>query len=300
MRPAALLGLALVIVVVVSLTLGDYHVSLLRIVQILWQPESDPVARRIVMDVRLPRVTLALIVGAALGLAGVLTQSILRNPLAEPGLLGMNSGAALVVTGLVVLLPQAHQIVHAVGAFTGAMLAAAIVYGFSIVIQASMARLVLVGVGIGAMTGGLAAGISLWADSETAQRLMVWLTGSVYDSTWPKIVAIAPWLALPASLAWLLSRDLDVLVTGDDIARGLGLRLEATTAVALILSALLSAICVTLAGPIAFVGLIAPHIARRLGARNHFARMPMAALVGALIVSSADLCCHPCSCRWDW
>jgi iron complex transport system permease protein len=277
------------VVTLLSLLLGDYRLAPQDILSLVFSPGSNPVVRQIVVDVRLPRLVLGMLVGFALGVSGVLAQSVLRNPLGEPGLLGVNSGAALAVTVLVVLAPHAGAGIHALGAFAGAMLVAAAIYAFSSTMRMSVTRLVLVGVGFGTLMGGLSTGVSLLADIETAQRLMTWLAGSVYDSTWTRIALIGPWLAPPAVLAWLMSRDLDILTIGEDVARGLGLHLLLTTAVALSLCAFLSAVSVTLAGPIAFVGLIAPHLARRLGARNHAAQLPLAGLFGALIVASADL-----------
>lgn len=289
MRSALVVISALIAVALVSLAHGDYQLALDDVVLAVLQPEANAIAHRIVVDVRLPRVVLTMVVGAVLGVAGVLTQSVLRNPLGEPGLLGVNSGAALVVTALAVLVPQADQFAHTIGAFSGALIVAAVVHALSTIMGTSMARLILVGIGISALTGGLATGISLLGDVETAQRLMAWLAGSVYDSNWTRIANIGPWLVLPALLALSLSRDLDVLIIGDDVARGLGLSVPRTVALALLSCALLSAISVTLAGPIAFVGLVAPDIARRMGARAHAIQMPMAGIVGALVVASADL-----------
>lgn len=289
MRLILPIGLAVIMVTLLSLLLGDYRLAPDDILALILHPDSNPVVRQIVVDVRMSRLVLGMLVGFALGISGVLAQSVLRNPLGEPGLLGINSGAALVVTILVVMAPHLGAGAHAIGAFAGAMLFAAAIYAFSAVMRASMTRLVLVGVGFGTLADGLSTGVSLLADIETAQRLMTWLAGSVYDSTWARIAAIGPWLAPPALMAWLISRDLDVLTIGEDVARGLGLRLLVTTGLALALCALLSAISVTLAGPIAFVGLIAPHVARRLGARNHAVLLPLAGLMGALIVASADL-----------
>lgn len=282
--------LVLSAVAAMALMHGEYAVPVLDVLAVLAGYSRDPVALQIVLGVRLPRVALGIVVGVALGMAGVVAQSVLRNPLGEPGLLGVNSGAALLVTVLVVLLPfGGSPDILALGAFAGALSIAAAIYGLSTLMDHSPTRLVLVGVGLGALAGGLATGVSLMGDVETAQRLMTWLAGSLYDSNWPKIASASQWLVLPALGSLLLSRDLDVLVLGEETAMGLGLSVPATRAIALALCALLAAISVTAAGPIAFVGLIAPHAARRLGARHHRALLPISGLVGALIVVSADL-----------
>lgn len=287
---AVLAILALIVIGALALVHGEYAISLDEVLAVLAGYSDDPVALQIVLSVRLPRLVLGVLVGAALGMAGVLAQSVLRNPLGEPGLLGVNSGAALVVTLLVVLLPSGvGPDILAIGAFVGAMSITIAIYGMSSLMDGSPIRLVLVGVGFGALAGALATGVSLLADVETAQRLMVWLAGSVYDSNWSKVASAAQWLVLPALGSLLLSRDLDILVLGDETARGLGLSVQVIRAIALALCALLAAISVTAAGPIAFVGLLAPHAARRLGAPHHATLLPISALIGALIVVSADL-----------
>lgn len=291
MKALLVMVLLLVAVSLASLAIGDQAIAPAGVVAAILTPADAPPADvLIITSVRLPRLLLGLLVGFALGLSGVLAQAVLRNPLAEPGLLGINAGAALSATVVLMLVRAPSPYLLPVSAFAGAIGVAALTWLFwRFAARSSPVRLVLIGIGISAFCGVLATAISISGTAADAQRTMNWLVGSVYDSGWRKVTATAQWLVLPVIASLLLARELDFLQLGDEIARGIGQHVARIQAIALALCALVAAVAVAAAGPIAFVGLCAPHIARRLIGRGHALLLPSAGLCGALIVVAADL-----------
>lgn len=281
---AAALGLA-------SLAIGDQAISPDRVLAAILHPQHAPPADALIVGgVRLPRLLLALLVGTALGVSGALAQAVLRNPLADPGLLGINSGAALSATVVLMLAETPSPYLLPISAFLGAVAVAIATWVFwRVAARGSPVRLVLIGIGISALCGGLAAAIATSGSVADAQRTMSWLVGSVYDSGWRKVAATAQWLLMPLIASLLLARELDFLQLGNELARGIGQPVTRIEALALALCALIAAIAVAAAGPIAFVGLCAPHIARQLVGRGHLLLIPAAGLCGALLVAAADL-----------
>ncbi|MBB2896027.1 iron chelate uptake ABC transporter family permease subunit [Pseudomonas sp. AS2.8] len=244
----------------------------------------------IVTQLRLPRALLAALVGSALALSGLLLQGQVRNPLASPDLLGITSGASAgAVFYLAVLAGSLGPHGLPLAAMLGAGLAALLVYGLAWNHGASPLRLVLVGVGVSAMLAAATTFLLVFSPLTTTLSAYVWLTGSVYGASWPEVRALGRWwLALLLPLA-ALARHAVLAQLDDDLARGLGVRLQRQRAVLLALAVALAGVAIAWGGAIAFVGLIAPHIARRLLPAGFAAQALMAALVGALLVMLADL-----------
>jgi len=244
----------------------------------------------IVTQLRLPRALLAALVGSALAVSGLLLQGQVRNPLASPDLPGITSGASAgAVFYLAVLAGSLGPHGLPLAAMFGAGLAALLVYGLAWNHGASPLRLVLVGVGVSAMLAAATTFLLVFSPLTTTLSAYVWLTGSVYGASWPEVRALGLWwLALLLPLA-ALARHAVLAQLDDDLARGLGVRLQRQRAALLALAVALAGVAIAWGGAIAFVGLIAPHIARRLLPAGFAAQALMAALAGALLVMLADL-----------
>lgn len=270
--------------------IGDQPLAPVDVLRALFTPwDANTGTSMIVRDLRLPRALLAVLVGAALAVAGVISQSVMRNPLAEPGLLGINAGAAL--AALIVLVHWQTVPVSALpwAAFGGALIMAGAIYALSWRGGAATSRLILIGIGLSALAGAAASFISAFGEVQAVQRAMVWLAGSLHDSRWIRVEIIAWWLAFPLPVIWWFARDLDLLAFGDATARGLGQRVDLTRAGMILGCTVISGAAVAAAGLIGFIGLIAPHLARRLVGPHHVHILPVAGLIGAALVLGADI-----------
>lgn len=289
MRFAALSAL-LALACMLALGAGDQVIPLAEIKRVLiGDPEASPVSRTILLTLRLPRVALAAAVGASLAVAGVAAQAILRNPLAEPGLLGINAGAALAAMVVIVQVAALPESVLPAFTFAGALVMAGAFQALAWSSGTSSLRLILVGVGLGALAGAGASFIANFGPAAEVQRAMVWGAGSLQDARWVKLMWTAQWGAPAALGLWLLARELDLIILGDGVASGVGQRVHLVRGLAILAIAMLAGAAVAASGPIAFVGLAAPHIARHLGGKAHRGLIPMAALCGAILLVLADL-----------
>lgn len=282
----ALLALAMVL----SVSYGEYHIAPLDVLRAVFGAEtSDPNHLLVVRSFRLPRILLALLIGAALAASGAIIQGVSRNDLADPGLLGINSGAGVLVVAYLTFAAAPNSAYLPWLALLGALGAAAVIYTMAWKGGSSSMRLILIGVGLAAFCGALISYFLTRMTLSNAQDALVWLTGSVYGSSWPEVRLVLLWLAALLLLAFLLTRQLNVLNLGDDLAAGLGARVELYRLALIALSAGLAAITVTVAGVIALVGFVSPHIARRLVGPSHEGLLLCSVLVGALLLVVADL-----------
>ncbi len=240
----------------------------------------------VVWDIRLPRVLMALLCGAMLGMAGAAMQSITRNGLADPGLIGVKEGASVVVLTLVLCFPAIGLVWRPLAGMAGGLLAAGLVMGLAR--DVSRPRFVLLGIGV---SWTFAAGIGVFmttADVRDVQTAMMWLAGSLHAATWP-LLAVALCWAVPASLILMFTaRAADVALLGNQAATGLGVRLSHLSWLRVIAPVLLTAASVSCVGSIGFVGLIAPHMARFLLRGGQRALLWGSALLGGLLVLLAD------------
>lgn len=273
-----------------ALLIGEHSLSAMDIIQVLTGGQNvTPEANMVINNVRLPRALLGLLVGMALALAGVIAQSVLRNPLAEPSLIGINSGAALAALILIVHMENVPLNLLPWFSFAGALVMTIAIYVLSWREGLSSMRLILVGIGLNALAGAGASFLSAFGDIPSVQRAMVWLAGSVYDSNWTKVQILAAWLIAPSLLVLVLSRELDLLAFSETAAKSLGQRVNLARTILIIICALISGAAVSAAGLIAFVGLIAPHLGRILVGQSHIRLLPTSALIGAILVMSSDL-----------
>lgn len=274
-------------VTVAAVLLGDSKLLLGDVVN--WAQGNAGRTVGFVLDTRVPRVLAALLAGAALALAGTMVQAVTRNPLAEPGILGVSGGAALGAVLLLTTVPLAGSWSIAGAAFAGAAVSSVLVFGLAARGGFRQNRLVLVGFGVATGSAALISLLIVLTDPFNATKALTWLSGSTYGRAFPDTVPLALVLAAGAAVAALRHRELDLVSLDDDTPRLLGLDLSRGRLGFLTLSVLLSATAVAAAGTIAFVGLVAPHAARALVGRRHARVVPVALLLGAVLVCTADL-----------
>ncbi len=290
--PAVLVvGLGLMLAaMVINIGVGEYPIAPLDVVRtVVGLPTGEADHAFIVNVLRLPRMLVAGGVGLALGLAGAIMQGLTRNPLADPGLLGISAGAGLAAVTLIVAVKAVEPGVVPLAAFGGGAAVAALIYLLAWRGGDSPIRLILIGIGLSAVCGALTSLMITFGDVYDVQRALIWLTGSVYGRSWKELWALAPWLAVFAPLALALARDLNTLNLGEDVARGLGNAVGRQRGLLLLTAVALAGASVAAAGTVGFVGLIAPHVARRLVGSDHSGLLPTSGVLGALLVVVADL-----------
>jgi len=251
---------------------------------------DNPALALVMREIRLPRALLGLGIGAALGLAGAALQGYLRNPLAEPGLLGVSAAAALgavlaFYTGLAALLPLALPLMALGGAFAATLL----VVGLAGVAGGAL-TLILAGVAVSSLAGALTSLVlNLSPNPFAASEIMFWLLGSLADRSWMHVALAGPFILAGMGLLLLLARDLEALTLGEDAARSLGIPLGRTRALALGGTAAAVGAGVAVAGAIGFVGLVVPHLLRPVVGHSPSRLLPAAALGGASFLLAADV-----------
>ncbi|WP_020667599.1 FecCD family ABC transporter permease [Amycolatopsis nigrescens] len=280
------LALAIAVVFVLSLMLGDYPIPVPRVLLAL-AGEGTRLDLFFVTGVRLPRALLAITIGAALALAGAIFQRLSRNPLGSPDIVGFNDGAA---TGaLLVTLALGGAVVSApLGAMAGGMVAAVLVYVLAFQRGVHGLRLVLVGIGVSAMLASVRSYLLTRSDLTAAQGAMTWLVGSLNGLGWEQARPVLGGVLGAVLLLLPLSRRLGLLEMGDDLVGALGVPVQRTQIMLLLLAVTLTAFAVAYSGPIHFIALAAPQLARRLS-RTAGSALLSTALMGALLLATADL-----------
>jgi iron complex transport system permease protein len=276
----------LVAATVAALLLGD---RLLLTGDVLnWAADRAGKQVSFVLDQRVPRVLAAILAGAALGLAGTVVQAVCRNPLAEPGLLGVTAGAGLGAVGVVLLVPGVGIMGMSLAAVVGALGTFAIVYRLAYRGGLSSDRLVLIGIGMSTGATALTTLVIVVVAPWNLNVALTWLSGSTYGRTFDHLVPVVLALLVVVPVAVLHRREMDVLALDEDTPRVLGLRLDRTRLLLLGASACLTAAAVCAVGVVGFVGLVAPHAARALVGSRNGRVIPVAMLLGAVLVSVAD------------
>ncbi|TCC40896.1 FecCD family ABC transporter permease [Kribbella speibonae] len=270
----------------VSLSLGDFKIPVIDVVKTLFGG-GDRATEFIVNRLRLPRALTGLLVGTALGLSGAIFQSIARNPLASPDIIGVTYGASAFAVFAIVTLGLTGVAVSAF-AIVGAVLTAFIMYVLAWRHGVSSYRLILIGIGIGAIATSITSYLLTKARVEIAQQALIWLTGSLNGRDWSNVRSLAITFAVLLPVMVFLIRQLRILQLGDETAYGLGLRVEVARLGLIVVAVLLAAVATAAAGPIGFVAFVAPPIARRL-TRSPGPAMITSGLLGALVVGLSDL-----------
>lgn len=282
----ATVGALALAVFVWSLSVGDFPIPVSDVAaSLLGRGTAD--SDFIVRTLRLPRGLTGLLVGAAFGLAGAIFQRVIRNPLASPDIIGINAGAAASAT-LVIVIGNGSGNEVTVGALAGAVMTSFAIYLLAYRRGVTGYRLVLVGIGITSMLGSVTSYLLTRAEIFDAQRATVWLTGSLNGRGWEHVRPIATALAVLIPVAIGMARHLRLLELGDETAAGLGGQVERIRGALLLVGVALAALATASAGPVAFVALAAPQVARRLTGGRTLALLPSAAC-GALLLVSADL-----------
>lgn len=279
--------IALIVVVSgITLSTGDYHIPLPDVVRTLFGG-GTAAEYFIVETLRLPRLLTGLLVGAALGIGGALFQSLSRNPLGSPDIVGFDTGAA---TGALIVILTLHGTMFqtAVGSVFGGVATALLVYLLAIKKGVNGYRLILIGIGVAAMLESVNDYLLTRANVTDAQQAAVWLTGSLNGRGWPQVDTVGIVLAVLLPAAIWLGRDLRMLELGDDTARALGIDAERTRLGAVVVGVGLSAVATACAGPIGFIALAGPQVARRL-TRVPGPNVVAAALASALLLVVSDL-----------
>lgn len=285
-----LLALLLVVVLVLSIIVGARPIALGDIWNALTAFDATQTNHKIILDLRLPRTLVGLLVGAALGLSGAILQGATRNPLADPGILGINAGATLcVVVGISVFgITQLSGYVWL--AFLGAGAAMLVVYLVASLGRegATPVKLALAGAAVTAALTSVTSAI-LITNVETLDQIRFWQVGALTGRTTDILLQVTPFILAGIVLALLTSRILDGLALGDDVARGLGLKVQRSRALVGLAAVILAGAATAAAGPIAFVGLTVPHLARAFTGPNYRWILPYSMLLAPILLLGADI-----------
>jgi iron complex transport system permease protein len=243
----------------------------------------------IIRTLRVPRALIAALVGASLAVAGAIIQGLTRNPLSDPGILGIEAGAALAVVGSVFVLGASSLTTYALFAFVGAAVAAVVVYGLG-TLGGGMTpmKLVVAGAALASLLSSLTTAVLIF-NQRTLEEIRFWLAGSVAGRDLELLVQVLPYLTVGLLLAFALGRQITALTLGEDVATGLGQRTTWVRFLSIVTVVLLAGGAVAVAGPIGFVGLVIPHVARFFVGVDYRWILPYSALLGAVLLVSADI-----------
>ncbi|MDN5749836.1 MAG: iron ABC transporter permease [Pseudonocardia sp.] len=285
----ALAALALAGAVLLSLLVGNQPISPAQLVAGLTDFTGTD-ADRIVVYLRLPRTVAGVLAGAALGLAGAVTQGLTRNPLGDPGILGINAGASLAAVLALTVFGAVSLTGYVWFAFVGAAVAAGGVYAIGSAGRggATPVKLALAGAALAALFLSLTSSIA-FLNTDTFERFRFWLIGSLTRADLGSVTQAVPFVVVGAALALALGRALNAVHLGDETARSLGVRIRWVRALGVVTVVLLAGTATAVAGPIVFVGLVAPHVARIVAGADHRWLLPWAAVLGSTIMLLADV-----------
>lgn len=279
----------------VSLNLGSLSIEPIDVVKTLigQGSKSQEIA---IFKLRLPRIVIAILVGTALAISGSILQAVTKNDLADSGILGINSGAALfVVIYIYIMNGNVYDGISNMTIFTmpivalmGAVFGAFLIYILAWKNGINSSRLLLIGIGINVAFTSILTIFQLKFTTQEFNRVMAWTSGSIWGSNWKYVMAVLPFIVIFMLLTMYKSRYLDALNLGDEVATGLGIEVEKERRTLIVYSVILAGVATSVAGSIGFLGLVAPHIARKLVGPKHKKLIPVAALVGTLVLLVSD------------
>lgn len=269
---------------VLSIRYGTYTLSFDEISQAFHPDDKNYFT---LMEYRLPRALLAIIIGGALAISGVLVQSVVRNPLASPDILGINNAAGLVAVTVLIFLPNLAFYWLPIFAFIGGVLSFILLW---VICDFNFRpiKMAIIGVALSALWAAISHYLMLTNPVEI-NTAMLWLTGSLWGRSWAYVDVVLPWLLVLLPLPFIFCRDLDTLGLGENKAATLGVSVNKTQILVLVLAVALSTTAVAICGPIAFLGLVAPHLARKLVGGRHRTLLPAAMLIGTLLLQISDI-----------
>ena len=269
---------------VLSIRYGTYTLSFDEISQAFHPDDKNYFT---LMEYRLPRALLAIIIGSALAISGVLVQSVVRNPLASPDILGINNAAGLVAVTVLIFLPNLAFYWLPIFAFIGGVLSFILLWMIC-AFNFRPIKMAIIGVALSALWAAISHYLMLTNPVEI-NTAMLWLTGSLWGRSWAYVNVVLPWLLVLLPLPFIFCRDLDTLGLGENKAATLGVSVNKTQILVLVLAVALSTTAVAICGPIAFLGLVAPHLARKLVGGRHRTLLPAAMLIGTLLLQISDI-----------
>lgn len=291
----ALLIVLIIVMFFVSLSTGVIQLAPLDVLKTIVGQGTDR-QELILVDFRLPGIVLALLIGAGLAVSGAILQGVTQNDLADPGILGINTGAGLAVVLFIFFFQDTLSVTGTISAFimplfalVGAVFAAFLIYFIAWKDGVNPIRLILVGIGVNAGFSAILIIIQLKMDPENFRQATVWLAGDIWNANWSFVLALLPWILILIPFTLHKANSLNVLNLGDDIAASLGTNVERERRFLLLLAVALAGACVAAGGGIAFLGLVVPHIARRIVGPTHQRVIPISTLIGALLLMLSDM-----------
>lgn len=287
---SALASAAILLLIVFSLMSGSYPLSMGGVFATLTGAAPEDMAHTIIWEFRLPRTLAALMSGALLAMSGGVLQTVTRNPLADPSLVGVSQGAGLAVVAAIVAFPELGANWRPPLAFAGALIVALLIQWIARGRNAGATmRFILTGIGLAAFISALTSAFLTYGEVESAMSALGWLAGSVHAAGWQEVAQLAVALAVLLPVLIRAARPLSALRFGPDVATGLGINTKAANILLVTLAVALAAVAVAVVGPLGFVGLVAPHLARRLARCGTGLHLVLTGLMGALLVGCADL-----------
>lgn len=274
--------LLLIICSFLSLSAGAIWMSPLKVLKEIWTGENF-----ILVEYRIPRMILGILVGAALAISGAVIQGVVRNPLASPDVIGITKGASLAAVIVIIVFPAAPLFVLPFASFVGAIVISIVLSLLISFKGVKGSQLALIGMAIGAIAMALVQYLLIRSPME-ANIALVWLTGSLFGRNYQHIISILPWLIVAIPMIILYSRKLDLLHLGEEVATSLGTHVKRTKMILLVAAVMLAGAAISVAGGLSFLGLIAPHIARSIVGHKHIHIVMMSGLIGGLLMVFAD------------
>ncbi|SHN85404.1 FecCD family ABC transporter permease [Desulfitobacterium chlororespirans] len=286
-----LLFSGVLVAMLLAVNCGYARISYDQVLMTVWRPWESG-ASLVLVQIRLPRIVLAVLCGMGLALSGCTLQSVTENPLADPGILGINAGAGLMVVIFLAYFPSLHlyaMIYQPLFALAGGLLVAVFLYGFSRRRGKVNTDYLLLG-GIAAAAGFSALMVVMGADMEnnSYQAVARWLAGNIWGSSWYQVKTLLPYLLVLIPFLLWRAGIMDVLQLGEETASSLGIKVEKERLLLLFIAVALAASCISVSGGIGFIGLVAPHIARRIVGVRHGYLLPASMLTGGLFLLLAD------------
>lgn len=280
---------ALVFGLMFSISVGAADIHMSTVWEAIFHYKANLTAHSIIQELRLPRSLAAILVGASFAVAGAIMQGMTRNPLADPGILGLNARAIFMVAVCYAFLPGLPYNYLILFSFVGASISVALVYGVSSLSTktASPVRIVLAGAAVTALFTALSEGIGIYFN--LSQDLAFWLAGGIAGVKWTQLNILFPWITGAMIGAMLLSNSITLLSLGEDVATGLGQRTNFIRITGFIIVLVLAGVAVSVAGPVGFVGLVVPHLVRFLVGVDYRLIIPCSAVVGGLLTCFADI-----------
>lgn len=282
--------IAVIAIMIVSTGIGSVYISPWQVIRSIFSI-GDAANTMIVNTLRLPRIVVAVLVGASLAVSGALLQGVVRNPLASPDTIGITGGATLGAVTYFYFFSETITIhLLPVFAIIGACMVSLIIYLLAWKQGVTPLRLILIGIGFSAAMSSVTYMMMISGPIILANQSMTFMTGSVYGVSWSKsVLPLLPWVALLMPLVWTYSRHINVQELGEDVASSVGSRVQRQRFILLLFSIALAGAAAAFGGAIGFIGLMAPHIARKLVGPSFGALIPVSALIGALVLLIADL-----------